>query len=114
MPLLQEPTAAQALDGEDVGTPVTHHQAAFTGPAHRQRHVGHTYSRAQRMVHGKVYNLKPIQLHSWKHSSLSQTKKNMYSKYQEAQGIASFSYSFRVAAWPKKEAWEGQDAKLHP
>lgn len=77
LPLLQEPTGTQALDGEDVGTPVTHHQAAFTGSAHRHRHVGHTYARARRMAHGKVYNLKPIQLlHSWKHSPPSRTQKN--------------------------------------
>lgn len=109
MPLLQEPTATQALDGEDVGTPVTHHQAAFTGPAHRQRHVGHTYARAQRMAHGKVYNLKPIQLHSWKHSPPSQTEKNMYSKYQqEAQGIASLCYGSRVATWPNRDGGTGR------
>lgn len=109
LPVLQKPTATQALDGEDVGTPVTHHQAAFTSPAHRQRHVGHTYARAQRMAHGEVYNLKPIQLHSWKHSSPSQTKKNMCSKYhQEAQGIASLFYGSRVAAWPNKEGGAGR------
>lgn len=79
-PFLQKPTAAQALEGEDVATPITHHQAAVTAPA--PRHVGHTYVRAQRVAHGKVCNLKPIQLHSWKHSPPSQTKKSICSKHQ--------------------------------
>lgn len=87
-----------------MGTPITQHQAAFTGAAHRQGHIGHTYAKAQRWAHGKVYNLNPIHLHSSKHSLPGQTQKNVHSKYhQEAQGIASLSYGSRAAVWPDKE-----------
>lgn len=100
-PFLQKTIASQALEGEDVATPATHHQAAFTGPS--RRHVGHTHARARRTAHGKVCNLKPILLHSWKCSPPSQTKKNMCSKcQQETQGFVSLSYGSRIAAWPKR------------
>lgn len=106
-PFLQKTIASQVLEGEDVATPATHHQAAFTGPS--RRHVGHTYARARRKAHGKVCNLKPILLHSRKCSPSSQTKKNMCSKHQqETQGFVSLSYGSRIAAWPDKEGRHGK------
>lgn len=109
LPLPQEPTPAQALDGEDVGTPVTHHQAAFTGPAHRHRHVGHTYARTQRIAHGRSVQFK-TQMVTFLETFIPKSNREKYIfKIPTIPTIGtSPSYSSRVAAWQNTEGGMGR------
>lgn len=110
LPVPWEPTPAQALDGEDVGTPVAHHQAAFTGPAHRHRHVGHTYARTQRIAHVRSVQFK-TQTVTFLETFIpkSNREKKYIFKIPTIPTIGtSLSYSSRVAAWQNTEEGIGR------